>query len=892
MLDQKLLTNCDKEPIHIAGAIQPVGFLLLIDPERYEILMQVGDAPEDFINALLSSACPPIGDYLQNLQHNETVHTRIQLKSTSYGVRIHNSDGNIIVEAIEHMANWSNDDKILDSVYEIFDQQKDEQQLYQAVCEYIKQLTDYERVMLYRFEKDDHGVVIGEAKAGPLESYLFHHFPASDIPVQARALYVKNRVRFIADVEHQPLLLDKQYASLDLTSSILRAVSPVHIEYLKNMDVKASMSISIVVDNKLWGLIACHDRRQRTISVENLKSLQLLSHVCSREFMRLERESYYKERETKDNALNNIYTSALLFMERSKTKDVAKLVLRKLLQIYDCDNAIMRLNGEIIAANELDENLFRHLSRYLENRDSYVSESFEEDQYIQQSYRETLAGAAGIRFDIFQDNQLWLYRKEVSKTIVWAGNPAKNSTDGIISPRKSFESWEQIVKNQSAPWSEAELYTISHLLQNYLSKLFGSEDPGQQANLVDGNSVSMIVTDPNKEGNPIIHVNEAFERLYGYTAEDVVGHNPRILHTGQIDEQSAKRFRKAIKGGTALSILVKNYTKNGEPLWIMNNINPVYDANEKLVYFVGAQFNISSIKDERNESVAEHKAIEDALNTQNKILVICDGQHIKYVNQRFLDFFGYHSLQEFSAKHEDINDLFIAEGLFYNTAQLNDNQSWIDNILKLSQKQRVVGMLSKNLEPHSFKIDIVEFDSTNYLVTFTDISADMEQQISLLKAVSTDQLTGANNRQYFENNISRIIKEANRSSKKIGIIMADIDHFKQVNDTFGHAAGDEVLKAFVNMLKLSLRTDDWVIRWGGEEFIILTLVQKNEDIKIIADNLRERVSQTYVEPVGGITASFGAALMAPQESIDQLIGRADKAMYQAKQAGRNRVELS
>ncbi len=890
MINSQQLTNCDKEPIHIAGAIQPVGFLMLLDPATLETLMMVGDAPANFKDNLLAASCPSVSDYLTDQNQQQALYTRVSTETTPYGVRIHKIDNRILVEAIAHRDAWDSVYNLLQSLHQLFDRPASSDELHHGLCAFVKQLTDYERVMLYRFERDDHGVVTGEAKVDEIDSYLHHHFPASDIPVQARSLYVKNRVRFIANVEHQTLPLDPEFSKLDMSDCILRAVSPIHIQYLKNMDVTASMSISIVIDGKLWGLIACHDRRERHISVENLKLLQLLSLVCSREINRYEKHDYLQQKQTLDRALNNIYNSALLFMERDKTQNVIQPMLKKLNQLYECDYAILKIGKEVYASDDIALSIFKELTPFVELTDLFICEQFDQNSTLYEKYRGKIAGAIGMRFDAYRDSQLWLCRKEVSQTIVWAGNPAKDSTTGLISPRKSFEDWEEILANKPVPWREAEIFTVSHQLKKYLSKLFNYSEDSLRGSLLESSEVSLIVTDPNQPGNPIIHVNEAFTELYGYQANEVVGHNPRILHGGLIDEKTQSRFRQALANKESLSILVKNIGKNGNFLWIMNNINPVYDDRGELIYYIGTQFNITAIKDESSDTVSEHELIEKSLNTQDNLLVICDGKSLKYVNKKFLQFFGYQSLQEFTSNHENINEMFVSHELFIGNSKLEPTQNWVEEMLRLTESQRVVGMLSESGKIHSFNVNISHLDN-NYLISFTDTTADMTHQIDLMKAATQDPLTGAFNRQYFKNNIDRLVDESSRSEKQLGIIMADIDHFKQVNDTFGHAAGDELLQAFVDMLMHSLRKDDWIVRWGGEEFVIVTLVQEDEDIKIIAENLRKRIENVYTESVGRVTASFGATTKQLDETTDETLARADEAMYRAKKAGRNRVEF-
>jgi diguanylate cyclase (GGDEF)-like protein len=218
-----------------------------------------------------------------------------------------------------------------------------------------------------------------------------------------------------------------------------------------------------------------------------------------------------------------------------------------------------------------------------------------------------------------------------------------------------------------------------------------------------------------------------------------------------------------------------------------------------------------------------------------------------------------------------------------------EGQTWLETMETLQKKDRVVSMLDTNLQPHAFSVSVNDFDGNDLIVSFTDISETMLEQFSLKNRVSRDHLTGAYSRDFFESHIDGFIDNAEKNSSYLGLIMLDIDNFKSVNDRFGHDIGDKVLKHLVPTIKYSIRNDDLLIRWGGEEFMLITETESIETLRRMAEHVRQRVENEPFDAVGHITCSFGMTLYAKNEPIDQTIKRADTALYKAKESGRNKV---
>lgn len=889
MINQDQLTNCDKEPIHIPGSIQPIGFMLLVDKSSYEVQMEVGKTPSDFLNKNLFEEWPEIQNIFGNLERESENDITVNYRSSTYSLRIHLFDQNdIIIEAMKYQGEWRKEDKLLTQFYSIFDQSDNAISIYKEVCDFVKDLTGFDRVMLYKFGPDNHGNVIAESKEEGLYSYLYHQFPASDIPVQARALYVKNRVRFIANVDHQTISIPQQYSALDMSNCTLRAVSSIHIEYLKNMGVQSSMSISIVLNGQLWGLIACHHMQEKIIAFENMKLLQLVSYTCSREFLRIENEMFYRKRDSMSNKIHSLFKNINLANEENPTK----AILKQLANIFNCHNIIYTDKEKTVSIHKVSKELIQDLNDLVSDNEIFHTNDFALYPHISEKYSAIFSGAMGLKLDPYNESFIWFLRTEITKTVKWAGNPAKDMTDGIVSPRQSFESWEEIQKNKSIIWDKAELFVAEHFFKLEFLKIIQSEKNSDPIKLVDSSKISMIITDPNIQDNPIIHINESFKKLYGYNDDDVIGKNPRLLHGNSISKSDSKKYKRAINNKEALSILVQNQMKNGEKIWVMNNITPIFDNFGKLQYFVGSQHNVSEFEIFQNKegSLANKTYIQRLLNTQENLLLVSNGIDISYVNMSFLNFFGYASLDQFTQNHHCICELFIKDDPYFHFEYYGNHSSWIKEILKLPQEKRTICMISSKFESHIFTVHINIFDKDSYVVTLSDISANMQKQLELFKSAMYDQLTSTYNRHFFDKNITKLIEDVSVKSKTLGVIITDIDHFKKVNDLYGHDIGDETLKVFSTTLENYLREDDWIIRWGGEEFIIITVISSPQDITLIADHLCQRISQTSINSVGKVTASFGATTFLHNEDIQDTIKRADQLLYKAKTNGRNRVE--
>ena len=277
------------------------------------------------------------------------------------------------------------------------------------------------------------------------------------------------------------------------------------------------------------------------------------------------------------------------------------------------------------------------------------------------------------------------------------------------------------------------------------------------------------------------------------------------------------------------------------------------------------------------------------IDTQNTIVILTDGEEINFANKEFLNFFGLKELEDFKKESKCICDFFLENDRFFHLGKLKKNENWIDAIISLSQPKRIVGMLTKDSIIVVFSITLNYFEDDLYIVSFSDISQTINEQIILEEKTIHDKLTGAYNREYFEKTYRNIIKEYHLKNYRFALSIFDIDNFKKVNDTYGHNIGDYVLKELVHEVSKFLRDDDILIRWGGEEFILILKIKNENDLSKVLEHLRIRIEKHIFKKVGKVTCSFGATLYRNDEDIETTIKRADTGLYEAKAKGRNQA---
>ena len=309
----------------------------------------------------------------------------------------------------------------------------------------------------------------------------------------------------------------------------------------------------------------------------------------------------------------------------------------------------------------------------------------------------------------------------------------------------------------------------------------------------------------------------------------------------------------------------------------------------------GKNYIYSSARDITNEKNIQKKLqesytnLEKLIEAQNNIVILTDGKEIKFANHKFFDFLGFKNLDKFKESHHCICEFFIENDKFFHLKKINSSDSWLKEIIKLEESKRVVSMIGKDLEQYAFSVNISKFDDDTMIVSFTDISQTIFINMYLEEKILHDKLTNAYNREFFDRNYRKFINEYHKNHTKLALAILDIDYFKKVNDTFGHDVGDDVLIEFVSVIQNHSRKDDLLIRWGGEEFILILQLNSQNDFEKILEHLRNAIEIHTFPKVEKITCSIGGTIYQNNENILNTIKRADEAVYKAKAAGRNRI---
>jgi light-regulated signal transduction histidine kinase (bacteriophytochrome)/CheY-like chemotaxis protein len=476
------LTNCDREPIHVPGSVQPFGFLLALLSD-FSICVAsdnvgafLGCSRDDILQRPISDIFSAKAidlirtrvDYLAGPDAMERMFgVELQEGGKPFDVALHFSGACLIVEAEPSIIEPDvNSGEMVRLMLNRVRKTTGLTELAQEAARQLKVLVGFDRVMVYRFHPDGSGEVIAEVAKTGLEPFLGLHYPASDIPRQARLLYLRNWLRIIADVSAAPSSLSATPAHsgnlLDLSMSVLRSVSPIHIEYLKNMGVSASMSVSIIRDGKLWGLFACHHYSPRHISFERRSAAELFGQMYSWILESREREATVAY-ETRAHQIQERLIEVAAVHDH-KSSAVADF-LADYKKMIECDGiAIWSDNNITLSGDTPTEAEVKDLIAFI-NRTSpgriCASSEISQVYATGESFRDRAAGFLAIPISRTPRDCLIFFRREILRSVNWAGNPNKSYSVGPLgarlTPRKSFELWQETVRGQSKPWTSADL---------------------------------------------------------------------------------------------------------------------------------------------------------------------------------------------------------------------------------------------------------------------------------------------------------------------------------------------------------------------------------------------------------------------------------------------------
>ncbi|MBS1664403.1 MAG: GAF domain-containing protein [Bacteroidetes bacterium] len=482
---------CGKVPIHLINTVQPYGVLLVLDRTTLEIIQASENAEAILGQPVPSIIQSPISRWLDTKplevlaagKNSDKLPQVWTIGGKQYLSIIHIKDSYILAE-IDLQPYQEEVQRSFVSIYQkikysmaLIESATTTTEVCTIAARELKRISGFDKVMIYRFDQEWNGTVIAEEMTENMESYYGFTFPASDIPKQARELYLRNPYRFIPDRNYQPVKLypvinPSTHSFIDLSDCNVRGVVSVHLEYLANMGVTASMSTRILNNDRLWGLIACHHKTARHLSFELCSIFELLSNVISARMHSLQNkekhEAYTKTQEAYARIMEQVY----------EAENIPKALLSEpttVLQLFNAGGAAITQNGDLTQQGEvpdkdsLDELLLwlhtRRLNRSLHT--DHLSGLFDRAA----PYMNTASGMLAIPLNPAKEEYLLLFRPEVKKVIDWGGDPGGRivfEKDGLnYHPRHSFKLWRQIVSGTSLPWKEEEL-TAAETLRSFL----------------------------------------------------------------------------------------------------------------------------------------------------------------------------------------------------------------------------------------------------------------------------------------------------------------------------------------------------------------------------------------------------------------------------------------
>ncbi|MCB5196376.1 EAL domain-containing protein [Deefgea salmonis] len=810
---EQALRNCATEPIHLIGSIQNHGVLLVLDLN--DEIAHISSNTEHFLalapNELLGkkiSDIPLLRPVLNLLQEKKSTayYQNIPISNKyQFDINVSSHDENLYIELIPNTIEKDNPFEIENKIKQLLsiDRTIHHSEYFNLLAQYIQEISGFDHTMIYRFDSNWDGEVIAENCHNTSTSYLGSRFPASDIPAQARQLYTKNTIRYVANVDADqipilsaPLYTDK---TPDLSYIQLRSLSPIHLQYLKNMGVAASLSISLLQDQRLWGLITCHHRTPKLLSAQALLRCELIGNLVSEHLS----TDQVLEQFSLDEQIIVLFGKLSQFLWLPQ-QGIPDQILEEIQHLMTADGVVLSLNnkrhhfGKVPEPAEL-EALIQWLHTQ-EGDKAFACDDLSFHFSPAKAYQHLVSGVLAGPFPLRNGSYVLWFRAEYPRHIQWAGEPNKThfyAADGShrLIPRTSFSEWIQMWPGHAQAWLPAQIMIAQRFgsaLLNQIEYIFKLE----------------------KNEHELNEVTEKLEQTQEIMSS-IIKHIPAIITLKNADNLSFKLLNPA--GCEFFGI-------------------PEADIIGKNDFYLFPKEQAERFIQSDRQVLAKNCIVE--INTED----IC-------------------------TRNGEIKTLFT----------------------------RKIALTNK------------KGDATHLLGVSIDVTEKRAAEHEIEKLAFYDPLTGLANRRLMLDRLGQTRLGSARSGKHAALILIDLDNFKSLNDIHGHDAGDWLLKEVGNRLIHTVRKGDTVARLGGDEFVlILDELNANEshaaqDIEWIAKQILEQfihefhiqipneieveiksVIQHRCSPSIGISLFQGCTL-----SAEEILKRADTAMYQAKSGGKN-----
>ncbi|BBC71535.1 two-component system sensor histidine kinase/response regulator [Altererythrobacter sp. B11] len=540
------LDNCASEPIHLIGRIQSFGFLIALSPQwiithvSRNVAEEVGREAEALLElpaaeVLAEDAIHALRARLQMRGTPQSVERIFGLKlfgdDRRFDVALHISGRDVVLEAEPAVADEA-------GLYETHVRPMAErtkragstEELCAVAARQLRGLTGFDRVMVYRFSPDGSGEVVAESRGSGIDTFLGLHFPANDIPAQARRLYSTNLLRIITDVDDPTVEIvtrgGSDAAPLDLGMSTLRAVSPIHIEYLRNMGVAASLSVSIMRDGQLWGLFACHHYAPLRLSYPMRTAVELFGELFAYMVDQSEntraREQRARARQLHDTLMARLAEGRSLLTDFGRVSETVGEVIAH-------DGMVGWIDGQFVSSGEVPAKAeFLELAGFLDRvaaGNLWSTENLSQDFPPAANFAAPLAGVLAIPVSRAPRDYIVLFRSELSRSVRWAGNPEKSVKLGPngprLTPRESFAEWQQVVTGRSQPWDEEEMLCAEQLRATLMEVILRLTDAAHRERREHGRRQEILIAELNHRVRNILNLIRSLVNQTGSAAATI-----------------------------------------------------------------------------------------------------------------------------------------------------------------------------------------------------------------------------------------------------------------------------------------------------------------------------------------------------------------------------------
>lgn len=714
------IMSCDDEPIHLLGKIQSVGILMAFDKKSYflthydekteKIFEEKGIKGQIHLSSVLGGE---LFKYIQKLNFekftSEFYPNPVTFFEEDYRCYIGNSTQEVIIELEKKEI-----EEIEDSYFNQYNKDlqniissEDLESLYSTSIYTINNRLKFDRVMMYQFDDEGHGEVIAEEKKIGLNSFLGLKFPSTDIPKQARRLYLQNPSRSIhetSDKGYQIVSRENNNRPLDLSNSVFRSVSEIHIKYLQNMGITASHSISIIVQKKLWGLIICHNYSgEKYLNFNDKKIGETLALIISNKIEALNGKLKVLRQETLNQNVSKIIFS-------DKDLEIEKIIENSWSNLKN----ILNIDGLSIIKNGIQtkktgdtpqiEELPSILNWIKKENINKVTSTNNIRTEIKNWKNEEILGI--IILPLNANDYLFLFRKGKSSIINWAGNPEKSldiievNNRKFLTPRASFELWQQKTGHEAEKWTDEELKFASDLLTAISSREYSKSLENKNSKF----ELQTLITNQTEELYRLslklqAELQENKKYQMELEAAKTASENLNKLKSEFISNISHE-IRTPITGIIGLARLINSKLENKEKVSEINGL--ILDSANRLLSTINRVLNVSKLENKKIELVFETINVREALlQSQKELNILAAEKNIRIIfNTKPNEIYAITDKHYFNQIYTNIVGNAIKYTENHGWIEINTKQLNIDGspMIQISVEDNGIGIDEKSLK--------------------------------------------------------------------------------------------------------------------------------------------------------------------------------------------------